>query len=383
MQLAAKSKNWYKGYRDKSIEIESSMKILRARTFMPEIIAPGTGLTPPTEKSVIPTNNVFTIQDVMQGKKYQIPGGGGDWSTQWGEDNGGYFKPEGDDYKREVRDMDIMNKMMTPPVSVHPNYGEQSWEVKVPGGRRIFPSQNLARQFSRKMMEKGIPVDSVSRIKMAQQELKENSEDRVNLVSKAMQKTLMVESLNLLEGEKLNGATFCLAPNYFVTCAHVVQHYDKNKEEQLDLSSIYESIKVYLVRGNEKFPAEVIAMNAPWDIAILKCDLNVEPFALDLEPSVGENILTIGSPHGFENNVSFGNVGGENRRIYNHENAPEYMFVDLAAFTGNSGGPIIKESNGAVIGMLTAIVTASGEFGLNAGLPASYLKEFCSKYFKV
>lgn len=365
------------------MKIISVNPVKTARTFMPEIIAPGTGLSPATNKSVIPTNNVVTIQDVLDGRKNWVPGGGGDWSTQWGDDNGKSFKPEGDDYKRETRDLDIMNRMVNQiPVSVYPNYNEQKWEVKVPGGKRIFPSQNLARQFSRKMIEKGIPVSSVSRVKMAQNELKENSEDRVKLVAKAMEKTLMVESVNLLKGEKLNGATFCLAPNYFITCAHVIQSYNKNEEKEFDLSSIYQNNKIFLIRGNEKFPAEVIAMNAPWDIAILKCALEVEPFILDENPAIGENILTIGSPHGFENNVSFGNIGGENRKIYNHENAPDYLFVDLTAFTGSSGGPIIKESNGAVIGMLTAIVTASGEFGLNAGLPSSYLKEFCSKYFK-
>ena len=45
-----------------------------ARTFMPEIMAPGTGLTPPTQKSVVPTNNVHTIQDVLDGRKYKNTG---------------------------------------------------------------------------------------------------------------------------------------------------------------------------------------------------------------------------------------------------------------------------------------------------------------------
>ena len=56
----------------------------KARTFMPEILFPGSGLSTPTNKSVVPTNNVTTIQDVLDGRKYTIPGGGGDWSP--GED---------------------------------------------------------------------------------------------------------------------------------------------------------------------------------------------------------------------------------------------------------------------------------------------------------
>ncbi len=66
---------------------------------MPEILAPGTGLSTPTQRSVVPTNNVHTIQDVMDGRKYELPGGGGDWSE--GEDLFHSYKEEGDLYKRK------------------------------------------------------------------------------------------------------------------------------------------------------------------------------------------------------------------------------------------------------------------------------------------
>ena len=38
------------------------------------------GLSPATERSVMPFNNVHTIQDVLSGKPYKMPGAGGSWS---------------------------------------------------------------------------------------------------------------------------------------------------------------------------------------------------------------------------------------------------------------------------------------------------------------
>jgi len=187
----------------------------------------------------------------------------------------------------------------------------------------------------------------------------------------------MVETLNLQEGIKMNGAAFCIAPNYFITCAHVIKKYNKNVEKELDFSSFSNIIKVSLLQDGKKIPVEVIDMNASWDMALLRADISVEPFSLDTNISVGEEILTIGSPHGFENNASFGFIGSLDRKIYTYKGAPDYIFIDAPVFTGNSGGPIIRQSNGAVVGVLTAIVAANGEYGLNAGLSPKYIENFC------
>lgn len=344
------------------------MPIKQARTFMPEIIAPGTGLSPTTQKSVVPFNNVTTIQDVLEGKKYQLPGGGGDWSS--GEDVSKSYREQGDDYKRQERDMDIFNRMLSP----NPNNFfavEERWEVSVPGGRKVFPSLGLATEYRKKLINKGVAVKSITRTKLAQ------AVDKTKVVSLAMEKTFMVETINIGKGIKLNGAAFCVAPNTFLTCAHVINKYNKNKQVDLDVESIAKEVQLSLIQNGKSYPATLVALHGAWDIAILSCEIGVDPMPIKPEYQVGDEILAVGSPHGFENEVSFGNVGGLNRKIYNYENAPQYTFVDLAAFTGNSGGPIIDEKTGAVIAMLTAIVTASGEFGLNAGLPAKYLKQFC------
>jgi hypothetical protein len=341
-------------------------RIKEARTFMPDIIAPGTGLSPATKKSIIPTNNVTTIEDILNGAKYKLPGGGGDWSS--GEDVSKNYKEDGDAYKRQERDIDMLKKMTT----LSPDYKREEWSVRVPGGKRSFVSLNLAKEYERLMRQKGIPVKWTSRTKLAQTQ----PPNRVQLVAQTMEKTFMVESIDMQAGMKQNGAAFCVAPNMFITCAHVIKKYDKNTTKELIVADLTSTIQLSLINGEQKVSGKLVAINSLWDLALIQCEINVEPFIVDTNPMVGDDIFTIGSPHGFENNVSFGTIGSLDRTIYTYKDSPLYMFVDLAAFTGNSGGPIIKQSNGAIVGVLTAIVSATGEYGLNAGLQSSYVKNF-------
>jgi len=343
-----------------------------ARTFLPEILAPGTGLTPTTKKSVIPTNNVVTIQDAVNGQTYWIPGGGGEWSTAWGEDSSKSYKEDGESYKRQERDMEILNRMSLP--MEHPSQHE-IWTVYVPGGSKVFESQALATQYKKKMIEKGIQVSQMIRKVIAQN----NKIPREQIISDSLSKTFMVEAIDSQEGIKLNGAAFCISSNYFITCAHVIKKYNKNEENPINIEEIKNSSVLSLINGNQKTRAEIVNIDAKNDIAILKSNIDCEIFEFNELVNIGDNILTVGSPHGYENNVSFGTVGSLNRKIYTYDGAPEFMFVDLAAFTGNSGGPIIEEESGKVIGMLTSIVTAGGEYGLSSALPAKYIIDFCEK----
>jgi len=342
----------------------------QARTFMPEIIAPGTGLSPATDKSVIPINNIITIQDALSGQKYWIPGGGGDWSTQWGEDNFKSYKDDGENYKREERDMSILNNMMKE--MEHPSQHEV-WTVYVPGGSRTFESQSLANLYRKKQQEKGVQISKMIRRVIAQN----NKIPKEQIISDSLSKTFMVEAIDPQNGVKLNGAAYCVAPSYFVSCAHVIREYNKNEENPLNVGEIQSSVTISLINGNQKYKAELINIDAKNDIAILRSNVNCEIFEFEETVSIGDNILTVGSPHGYENNVSFGTIGSLNRKIYTYDGAPEFMFVDLSAFTGNSGGPIIREDNGKVVGMLTSIVTTSGEYGLSSALPSKYIINFC------
>lgn len=338
-----------------------------ARTFLPEIIAPGTGLSPLTDKSKIPANNVPTVEDVLKGKTYKLPGGGGDWSFNRGEDGFKSFHEYGPDYKRKERELDILNKVNLTDIK------QDEWVVKVPGGKKIFNSFEALLEYQRKMKEKGQNVNWISRMKTAQ------NNSVPEKVSKAMKSTFMVESTNVFENYLEIGECFCVSTNYFVTCAHVVKKYNKNTDSYIDVNEVNSKIKINIVVDNIRKPANLVAIDAARDIAILMCDIDCPFFTLDINNLVGEEIFAIGSPHGFENNVSFGHIGSLNKKIYSHANAPDYMFLDLSVFSGNSGGPIVKVSNGHVVCIVTAIVSKNGDYGLNAGLSSNHIVDFCNK----
>jgi len=285
-----------------------------------------------------------------------------------GEDVDKSYKDKGDDYKRLERDLDILQRM------TGPNEGyDEKWKVKVPGGAKVFPSFPLAQQYKRRLKNMGIPCSYVTRI--AQNS--ELAQDRVNVIAESLNKTFMVESINVVRGVKESGAAFCVFPNYFVTCAHVINRYDKyNIKANDDLAS---GVIVNLIRGGSKYRAIVVATDPYLDIALLKSDIKVEPMQLEVSFNIGDDIIAIGSPHGYENNVSTGAVGSVNRKIYFYNGAPNYTFVDLAIFPGNSGGPVIQESSGKVIGMVTLIVSGAGGYGLNASLPSAYIEGFCDE----
>jgi len=340
-----------------------------SRTFLPEILAPGTGLSPATNKSILPTNNIVQIQDIMNGTPYRIPGAGGDWSS--GQDTEKNYHEYGNDYKRQERDLDIIKNIYNSPKH------EEEWVMKIDGGKKIFNSLESLLAYKQKMQEKGVKVKWITRTKTAQADHSTGSTPEK--VSVAMGSTFMVECISAYENTMEIGECFCIAPNYFITCAHVIKNYNKNTEKVLDLSSIVNRIKVEIINDNTRVKAEVVAIDAPQDMAILRAEIDCVPLVLDSNNLVGEEVFAIGSPHGFENNVSFGNIGSLNRKIYTHQGAPDYMFLDLSVFSGNSGGPAIKESTGHVVAMITAIISKQSEYGLNAGLASNYIEEFCKK----
>lgn len=319
---------------------------------------------PVTNRSVLPTNNVHTIEDVLNGRPYKMPGTRGNWAP--GEDaQPGSYKDTGDDYKRKERDMSILRGMLDGMQAQ-----QEVWRVKVPGGSKDFSSFNMAEEYKEKVKGKGIINTYVTRIAQ--------SHERTMTIAHAIEKTFKIESVNISEGVKETGTAFCVAPNYFVTCAHVIKNYDKNQgdAEFLDIEDVF--VNIYL--GDTIKRATVVDIETKWDIALLKCDdIDVESFGIDIDPKVGQDVIAVGSPHGYENNISTGTVGSLGRNIYQYDDAPEYMFADMSIFPGNSGGPVVDEETGKVVGMVTLIVSSTGGYGLNACLPSHYIREFCSR----
>ncbi|MGZ9067608.1 MAG: DegQ family serine endoprotease, partial [Burkholderiales bacterium] len=153
------------------------------------------------------------------------------------------------------------------------------------------------------------------------------------------------------------GSGFIISADGFVlTNAHVVEAADE--------------ITVKLTDKRE-FKARVIGSDRRTDIALLKIDANGLPFVRFGNPErlrVGEWVVAIGSPFGFENSVTAGIVSAKGRSLP-QENFVPFIQTDVAVNPGNSGGPLFN-LRGEVVGINSAIYSRTGGFmGLSFAIP--------------
>ncbi|MCG8379583.1 MAG: Do family serine endopeptidase, partial [Proteobacteria bacterium] len=158
------------------------------------------------------------------------------------------------------------------------------------------------------------------------------------------------------------GSGFIISKDgYVITNHHVV----KNAEE-------------IIVRLNDRreFVAELIGSDERSDIALLKLDANNLPI-LKLGNStnlkVGEWVLAIGSPFGFDYSVTAGIISAIGRSLPN-ENYVPFIQTDVAINPGNSGGPLFN-LDGEVIGVNSQIYSRTGGFmGLSFAVPVDVVE---------
>ncbi len=117
--------------------------------------------------------------------------------------------------------------------------------------------------------------------------------------------------------------------------------------------------------------AEVIGTDPRSDVALLKIDATGLPVASigQSDPlQVGEWVLAIGSPFGFDFSVTAGIVSAKGRALPN-ENYVPFIQTDVAINPGNSGGPLFN-LRGEVIGVNSQIYSRTGGFmGLSFAIP--------------
>ena len=120
-----------------------------------------------------------------------------------------------------------------------------------------------------------------------------------------------------------------------------------------------------------EFQAKVLGFDARTDVAVLKIDakgLPVAPIGSTADLRVGEWVLAIGSPYGFENTVTVGVVSAKGRVLPDERYVP-FIQTDVAVNPGNSGGPLFN-TRGEVIGINSQIYSQTGGYqGLSFAIP--------------
>lgn len=117
--------------------------------------------------------------------------------------------------------------------------------------------------------------------------------------------------------------------------------------------------------------AELVGSDARTDVAVLKVKGNNFPALKIGNPDtlkVGEPVLAIGSPFGFDYSASAGIVSAKSRTM-SRETAVPFIQTDAALNPGNSGGPLFNQ-RGEVIGVNSRIFSGTGGYmGLSFSIP--------------
>ncbi len=120
-----------------------------------------------------------------------------------------------------------------------------------------------------------------------------------------------------------------------------------------------------------EFQAKVIGTDPQTDIAVLKIEATGLPTSRlgnSGKVRVGEWVVAIGSPFGFENTVTSGIVSAKSRALPDGTYVP-FIQTDVAVNPGNSGGPLFNLS-GEVIGINSQIYSSTGGYqGLSFAIP--------------
>ena len=130
------------------------------------------------------------------------------------------------------------------------------------------------------------------------------------------------------------------------------------------------SVTVKLTDRRE-FQAQVLGSDPKTDVAVLKIsasNLPVVPLGKAEDLKVGEWVLAIGSPFGFENSVTAGVVSAKGRTLPDDSFVP-FIQTDVAVNPGNSGGPLFN-TRGEVVGINSQIFSQTGGYqGLSFAIP--------------
>ena len=164
---------------------------------------------------------------------------------------------------------------------------------------------------------------------------------------------------------------------YILTNRHVVEN----------------AYKVYVTLSDgSQFEGKVVGIDPENDLAVVKIEpgdkeLVTIPFGNSDDLLVGQKVLAIGNPFGYERTLTTGVISGLGRPV-KPASSSKYIIKDMiqtdaSINPGNSGGPMIS-SHGEMIGINTMIYSPTGGFHWNRVCsPCKYCKKSCSRTDKI
>ena len=170
------------------------------------------------------------------------------------------------------------------------------------------------------------------------------------------------------------GSGFIVSPDGLIlTNAHVV---DGASEVTVKLTD------------RREFKAKVLGADKQTDVAVIRIDAKNLPVVKIGNPAVskvGEPVLAIGSPYGFENSATAGIISAKSRSLPEDTYVP-FIQTDVAVNPGNSGGPLFN-LKGEVIGINSQIYSQTGGYqGVSFAIPidvATHVEDQLVKHGKV
>jgi serine protease Do len=152
------------------------------------------------------------------------------------------------------------------------------------------------------------------------------------------------------------------ADGFVITNAHVVALAEKEKEVNITLSS------------GSKYRAQIISADEDADLALLKIEDQTAQYPyFDLSYTspnlLGETVVALGSPEGFQNSVSHGILSALHRSFTVEDHTYNNLIqTDAAINPGNSGGPLV-DLNGGLVGINSAKLSGTAIENIGFAIP--------------
>lgn len=164
------------------------------------------------------------------------------------------------------------------------------------------------------------------------------------------------EETEEFDSQSLGSGFIISSDGFIISNNHVVKNADE---------------VIVRLSDRREFKAKVIGADERSDIALIKIDAENLPAArlgTNYNLKVGEWVLAIGSPFGFDHSVTAGIVSAKGRSLP-RENYVPFIQTDVAINPGNSGGPLFN-LDGEVVGVNSQIFSRTGGFmGLSFAIP--------------